>query len=192
MDVQPFHVQPFRHYLPVYQLLPVQGHVRLMQQGHGAARLRRNSRIQQLHILQGHHGAGPQGNLQRLYMDGNAFFHQSLFHALHDKRGSAPDGDITDAPKHQGAQQNNHRGNQSLDPSHECPMSHTPCLVCTGTATRYLKIRDIAPSICVADLFYGNGHPVMRLEQPLVPSGQTIYRRESAFNTNPINHEHHH
>ena len=192
IDVQPFHVQPFRHYLPVYQLLPVQGHVRLMQQGHGAARLRRNTRIQQLHVLQGHHGAGPQGNLQRLYVDGNAFFHQSLFHTLHDKGGSAPDGDITDAPKHQGAQQNNHRRNQSLDPSHECPMSHTPCLVCTGTATRYLKIRDIAPSICVADLFYGNGHAVMRLEQPRGPSGQTIYRRESAFHTNPINHEHHH
>ena len=77
------------------------------------------------------------------------------------------------------------------DASHKCPLSHKPCLLCTGTATRYPKRRDIAPPICVADLFYGSGNNVTRLEQPRVAAGQTFCRRKTAP-TPPINYDHYH
>ena len=162
-----------------------------MQQNYGPASFRHGLRIQQFHIFQCHDGTGPQSNFQRLYMGGNALFQKSLLHPLHNEGRHPPDGDVAYAAQQQRPQQNNHCGNQSLDPSHKCPLSHKPCLLCTGTATRYPKRRDIAPPICVADLFYGSGNNVTRLEQPRVAAGQTFCRRKTAP-TPPINYEHYH
>lgn len=151
-----------------------------MQQNYGPASFRHGLRIQQFHIFQCHDGTGPQSNFQRLYMGGNALFQKSLLHPLHNEGRHPPDGDVAYAAQQQRPQQNNHCGNQSLDPSHKCPLSHKPCLLCTGTAARYPKRRDIAPPICVADLFYGPGNNVIRLEQPRVAAGQTFCRRKTA------------
>lgn len=82
-------------------------------------------------------------------------------------------------------------GISSLDPSHKCPLSHKPCLLCTGTATRYPKRRDIAPPICVADLFTVLEIMSPPPEQPRVAAGQTFCRRKTAP-TPPINYEHYH